>query len=637
MKRFSTSSDVTRCVRPRRISALTIAALRRANPNLDDEQGPRALLLPPSANTAAALERHLDEAADALASEFDNRPAQVAHPELLARESDAPVPASMLQLYALDDSSAMLSAALRAGFFCFGSEFHMPGRPIEERGLLNLELAGPAIEPCGDEIGGRLVLDLTPGSGQSLVVGKRSIKTVASATSTPSAAAPSSSGGFQYRLTVNRAFDRSWATIVASHGVDWLGFSRIREAYHRLHTQQPAPWDARSAASASVASAASAVSAAVTTAACDTPRVLSIELWALKGPLARSKPSAPDGTRQVSPELWDPAAVATSAVLVSAEVGVLVGTCYTCLSLHADTAAYPRSDHVRAQAAVMLLRRAGVTLVDVGTTAEYYRVLFGFRRVSRAQFLAMWRARRGSALHHPAALAHGCEDVRALLEEAREAKLGDVAPARRRATAADQGHTAGAPSAGCAARAAGSSDGGVDGGDKAERSVKVGGLPVGVSAAALGAAFARCGAVQRASVVEGRGFGVLIFEGQAAAAAALCLDSTAIELAGIGGAPILSVAPAPARAKGAKHEAKMQRQQWQRQLQQRQLQQGEDATSEARGNPSEDLPTPQATRKCPSLLHLVLEPRGNSAVVVRLSWSGSQGAAAQQSVTALPT
>ena len=47
------------------------------------------------------------------------------------------------------------------------------------------------------------------------------------------------SGGTRYRLSVNEAFERSWEAIVQAHGVDWLGFRRLRAAYAALHRMRP--------------------------------------------------------------------------------------------------------------------------------------------------------------------------------------------------------------------------------------------------------------------------------------------------------------------------------------------------------------------------------------------------------------
>ena len=117
--------------RARTSTALSISAIRRANPTLDDEQGPRAQLL------AAPTVDSLDAAADYLCG------THAQHAVLVSRKSATAASPSELMLYTTDDSAEMLAAAIHAGFFCFASEFRMKGRRLEARGLLNLELAGP--------------------------------------------------------------------------------------------------------------------------------------------------------------------------------------------------------------------------------------------------------------------------------------------------------------------------------------------------------------------------------------------------------------------------------------------------------------------------------------------------------------
>jgi hypothetical protein len=117
----------------------------------------------------------------------------------------------------------------------------------------------------------------------------------------------------------------------------------------------------------------------------------------------------------LSIELWDE----DSGALVSAEVGCLVGCCYSCLSLFAATGTHPRCEQVRAQAAVLWLRNAGVRVFDAGTTAGYWVTLFGYRRTTKSEFLALWRAHRGAALSAPAVLDADCVDIRGLLDCAR--------------------------------------------------------------------------------------------------------------------------------------------------------------------------------------------------------------------------
>ena len=412
--------------------------------------------------------RRLDAAADYLCG------THAQHAALVSRKSSTAASPSELMLYTTDDSAEMLAAAIHAGFFCFASEFRMKGRRLEARGLLNLELAGPNLEPSGEVPGGRIVLDLTPTATSRLVVGKRSIKTIRPL------GASSSDGerGFAYRLTVNTAFERTWAAIVEEHGVDWLGFQQVRDAYHALHRRDA-------------------------------------------------------GARVLSIELWD----TTSGELASAEVGALVGGCYTCLSLFAKSAEFPRCEHVRAQAAVLWLRRAGVCLYDVGTTAGYYVTLFGFARKTRAEFVQLWRAHRARGASRPELLRDGCDDVRELLEAARdELAAASGAPPPKRA-------------AGSAAAAA----------PKAARpakfSVRVSPLPAGdddALAAALGAAFGACGAVERSRVVShgAERFGVVVFADASGVDAAIRLDGTAVQIGDA--AQIVTVSAGPGRAKERK-------------------------------------------------------------------------------------
>ena len=305
------------------------------------------------------------------------------------------------------------------------------------------------------------------------MVGKRSIKTIR-----PLGASSDGERGFAYRLTVNTAFERTWAAIIAELGVDWLGFQQVRDAYHALLRR--------------VAGG----------------RVLSIELWDT-----------------------------TSGELASAEVGALVGGCYTCLSLFAKSAEFPRCGHVRAQAAVLWLRRAGVRLYDVGTTAGYYVTLFGFNRKTRAEFVQLWRAHRSAELSRPELLREGCDDVRELLEAARDelaAATGAPPPS---------GPPAALPRLRQRLRAL------------PKFSVRVSPLPAGdddALAAALGAAFGACGAVERSRVVShgAERFGVVVFADASGVDAALRLDGTAVQIGDA--AQIVTVSAGPGRAKERK-------------------------------------------------------------------------------------
>ena len=195
--------------RPRIARPLSLEDIRRWNPRLDDEQGPRAHLRPlaglagllddPAWTTRPAVHA-LDLVVDALAGTNTGREA-TAHWHRVSRQA---VAERDLQLFSLDCSAEMLAASMWAGFFPFASEFRFPGRPLEQRGLLNLELGGPEIDRVDGDPGGRVVLDLSPESADRLAVGKRSLKKALGS----------------YRLTVNGDFEGSWAAIVQAHGVD---------------------------------------------------------------------------------------------------------------------------------------------------------------------------------------------------------------------------------------------------------------------------------------------------------------------------------------------------------------------------------------------------------------------------------
>ena len=328
--------------RQRKLPPLSLESIRRANPSLDDDQCSRAYLKPVSGIDSLLLPGHwsaavpalqmLDKIVDALCGDAEAR-------HYWQRTSRTRVSPRDLQLFTVDTSAEMLAAALHAGFFPFASEFAFPGRPLAARGLLNLELGGPEIDRVHDDPGGRLVLDLSPAADR-LTLGKRSMKKVRAVVGggEDDDDDAGESAGTPYRLTVCAAFERVWEQIVAQHGVDWCGFEAVRAAFHALHAHAPAPWAASSASDEGMAGCP--------------PRVISIELW--------------DTSR--------------ADELVSAEVGVLVGRAYTCLSLFARTSEYPRCDWVRTQAAVLRLREAGVELFDAGTTASYFSTLYGFRR-----------------------------------------------------------------------------------------------------------------------------------------------------------------------------------------------------------------------------------------------------------------
>jgi hypothetical protein len=135
---------------------------------------------------------------------------------------------------------------------------------------------------------------------------------------------------------------------------------------------------------------------------------------------------------------------------------------------------------VRALAAVLWLQRAGVRVFDAGTTAGYFVDLFGYRRTTKAEFLALWRAHRDRALAEPTTLSQECGDVRSLLRSAQAAASSSVTEGAGKAAARRQQRSA-------------------------KPSVRVDGLPPGTTEAELVAVFESgctgC-AVRKATVVR---------------------------------------------------------------------------------------------------------------------------------------
>mmetsp|Transcript_29480 Transcript_29480/g.49972 ORF Transcript_29480/g.49972 Transcript_29480/m.49972 type:complete len:158 (+) Transcript_29480:164-637(+) len=94
-------------------------------------------------------------------------------------------------------------------------------------------------------------------------------------------------------------------------------------------------------------------------------------------------------------------------VLAAAEVGFVVGTCYTSLSGFADTQLYRRCDCVQIQASLLWLSQMGIKLFDVGSTASYFQTKFGFRRATRREFVDLWRKGRSETTTQDLNKLHG--------------------------------------------------------------------------------------------------------------------------------------------------------------------------------------------------------------------------------------
>ena len=349
----------------------TEQALRSANPDLDEIQGHRAFLPPGHGYTCSQLDELVDRMAgtDSTDSRKRKRSLQI----MLSRSSRKTLDYSRLMLVTNDWSPLFVARAVYAGFFPFASEVECAEdeQPLEERCLLNLELGGEYREPSGEhaDMGGRIVLRRRPDGAFPLKVGKKTIKMLRVARGRGTA--------FTFRAGASMAvvLDR----LRAAHGVDWIGFRRVRDLCTRLAAGSP-----------------------------ELPvRAVSLELWAATTDDAGGHGGGGEER------------------LASAELGLVVGSAYTCLSLFVDPAAPPRSDRLRALAAILHLESAGVTLVDVGTSANYFCDI-GFVRTTRPEFVGAWREARQAALTKPLGRGGdelGHDELLARVEEARRAAL----------------------------------------------------------------------------------------------------------------------------------------------------------------------------------------------------------------------
>jgi hypothetical protein len=386
----------------------TLKEIREFNPELDEEQAHRAHLLPAGVSEEAGREaggigRVADPDTDGLgysSAQWDllvdsltmsrwneNTHRGVSVPKL-HRESPVKLNRRSVQLYTASFAETTVVEAARAGFFLFGSEFEFPGVPLARRSLLNLELCN---EPT--DLEGRIVLE----GIDALTIGKRALRGLCHVgvldgvgghsrladNGDSGGAAHASRPGHAYSLTVSRQFDTVVARIIEQHGIDWVGFAAIQSTLAALAGRTAVAQDGTEV------------------------RVVSLELWSQS--TSADEHSVP-------------------AELVSGEIGYIVGSCYTCLSLFADDTNHPRCSRIRVQAAHLWLARAGVTLFDAGTTAAYFLHLHGYHRTNRREFAALWRIHRDKPLHAPVVLESECPDVYELLQ-ARLSSVGSERPA----------------------------------------------------------------------------------------------------------------------------------------------------------------------------------------------------------------
>lgn len=275
----------------------------------------------------------------------------------------------LLFLFAVDMTSHNFLLAIKAGFFLFAqSTDFLP--PDPSRGVVSIELAGEREYACSDDDhGGRIVLtDI-----HNLIIGKKTTRSVRDANDEKSINSTCLSST-PFRLEVSFSSEvgaEIWQKCVETRGIDWMGFNSIRDLYMKL-------WFDESQIRSDV-------------------KFLTICLF-------------DDITGK----------------LVSAEIGYIIGCIYSCISHVTDSSSpeYSRADRIRSNAGTLWLSRAGIQMFDVGTTAQYYVDMSGYRRTTRTEFVDLWRLYRDASLDSAALLniLKPCREIKSMFVNHRNHK-----------------------------------------------------------------------------------------------------------------------------------------------------------------------------------------------------------------------
>jgi hypothetical protein len=158
---------------------------------------------------------------------------------------------AILFVVLLDEPSpALVSAAMIAGLFPFGVPVRVPPfwHNLGQQGILAFELAGLGQHKGNEgDHGGRVILE----GIHNLLVGKRCLKSVSSepfintvdirggpCVSTASAVC------HKYWVSISTdpsVVDTVWSHLVLHHGVDWMGFDRVRRCFTCLSQTERSP------------------------------------------------------------------------------------------------------------------------------------------------------------------------------------------------------------------------------------------------------------------------------------------------------------------------------------------------------------------------------------------------------------
>jgi hypothetical protein len=322
--------------------------LHRWNPQIESEFGPYLL------NETIHIDITSKSCWDNLVDRFLGRATSVSDLQL-SIERLQPITEANLSFFLLVIdvvSSELMNAALYAGFFPFAIGLDFPsGVSQEDCGIVALELAGRSQEKTSDDLGGRIILQ----GLQHLIIGKRAVKEISKVIKDD----PLQVFTLEWSTSWSE-IDNSWETLIEKHGINWLGYSRIRNCLRELNDLDIG---------------------------CAQLMVFQINRVGL----------SEDSERKCQ--------------CLSLEVGYIIGACYTCLSNWSDST-FPRIGQVRSAAVPIFLHKHGIQLFDVGgkflfaccshlslsVTAEYYLNFNGYHRSSREEFVYLWREHRAGAI-----------------------------------------------------------------------------------------------------------------------------------------------------------------------------------------------------------------------------------------------
>jgi hypothetical protein len=302
--------------RKRKLSKIAKAAagfeetLHRWNPQIEAEFGPYLL------NDTIQMDITAIPCWDNLVDRFLGRDTALPDVQLSIERLESITDANISFFLLLMEfvSAELMNAALYAGFFPFAIGLEFSSEVCEQDcGVVAFELAGRSQEKTTEDMGGRIILH----GLQQLIVGKRALKEISKAVKSD----PSQAFTLEWSTSWSE-ISSSWETLIVQHGVNWMGFTRIRDCLRELYHSNN--------------------------------RCAQLIVFQINHSSSISSPSLEDSE--------------AASRCISLEVGYIIGACYTCLSNWSDASctSFARIGQVRSAAVPIFLHQLGIQLFDVG-------------------------------------------------------------------------------------------------------------------------------------------------------------------------------------------------------------------------------------------------------------------------------